>query len=202
VLGTLLAGGENRRYGSHKAFAALGKGRIADRALEALEGATGRAVIVANDVERYRIFGRPVRPDLEPGHGALGGIHTAVRWASEEGFDAALVIACDMPFVTRSLLRALVERAGRGAATLPASTGPRGFEPLCAAYGVECDGPIAAALARGEHAVISFFPAVEVRLLAPAEVAAHGDPATLFLNINRPQERERAERLLEREVTG
>ena len=178
LLGVILAGGANRRYGSHKALAAV-----------------QQAVIVANEPEPYRGCGAAVRPDVRPGLGVLGGILTAVRWAGEERCEAALVLGCDMPFLPTSLLKRIADEADAEGVTVPASDGRRGFEPLCAAYGTGTLGQIEAALDRGERAVISFFPHVPVHILDFDVVNRFGDPSRMFLNVNRPEDRERAERL-------
>lgn len=197
VLGVILAGGENRRYGGEpKALARVGGERIADRAIRALREVVPRVVIVANDPETFGVLDLPMRPDLRPGLGALGGIYTAVRWAEEEGCRGALVVACDMPFLSAALLRRLVEGAVADGAILPESDSPRGMEPLCAFYGIGCRTAIEAALDRGDRAIISFLDDVDLRLVPRSEVGRLGDPRRMFLNVNTPAERERAEELL------
>jgi molybdopterin-guanine dinucleotide biosynthesis protein A len=193
VLPVLLAGGQNSRYGSPKALEQVGGRTILERALGTLQEVAGPPVIVANDSAPYEIAGRPIRPDVRPGAGVLGGILTAVLWAAERERDAALVLACDMPFVAPGLLRRLVADAAPKAVSIAASDGPRGMEPLCAVYGVECAAAIEAALDRGDRAIISFFSDVDVRRLPLAEVRDYGDPEMLFFNVNRPEERQRAE---------
>ena len=164
--------------------------------MAALKPVTDRVVLVANDTERYAGERLPVRPDIRVGIGALGGVHTAVSWAKEEGAVGALVLACDMPFVPPMLVARLVERLEHDRVVVPASSGPRGFEPLCAAYGVECLRQIEDAIDRGDRAVISFFDRVTVDVMALAEVAVHGDPDTIFFNVNRPGDRAVADALL------
>lgn len=195
VLSVLLAGGGSTRYGSPKALAEVAGRSILARGLETLDAVAGPAVIVANDPEPYAATGRDIRPDVRPGSGVLGGILTALAWAEGLGRDAAVVLACDMPFVPADLLRRLVRDAGARRVSLPESDGPRGMEPLCAVYGVECAGAITRALDRGERAIISFFSDVDVRRLPLAEVRRFGDPDRLFFNVNRPDERRRAEEL-------
>jgi molybdopterin-guanine dinucleotide biosynthesis protein A len=198
TLAVLLAGGGSTRYGSPKALAEVAGRSILERGLATLDDAAGPAVIVANDPEPYASAGREVRPDVRPGTGVLGGILTAIRWADELGRDTAVVLACDMPFVPAALLRRLARDAGAGRVSLPASDGPRGMEPLCAVYGVGCADAIIGALDRGERAIISFFSDVEVRRLPLVEVRRFGDPDRLFFNVNRPEERRRADELAER----
>lgn len=200
VLGVVLAGGQNRRYGEHKALAMLGGKRIIDRAIGALSGAVCESVIVANDLGLYGSLGLDVRPDIVPDSGVLGGILTAVGWADEKGCRAALVVACDMPFLSPSLLALLAERAESDAVWTPESRGPRGIEPLCAAYGVKCREAIERTLAAGERAVISALARLPTRRLPRSTIERYGDPDVLFLNVNRPADRDRAEALLDTEA--
>jgi len=195
VLAVLLAGGRSTRYGSPKALVEVGGRSILDRGLATLDAIGGEAVIVTNDPELYASAGRPTRPDVRPGTGVLGGILTAIEWASELGRDAAVVLACDMPFVSAGLLRRLLADAAADRVSIPESEGPRGMEPLCAVYGVACAGPIGRALDRGERAILSFFADVDVRRLPLAAVRRCGEPERMFFNVNRPEERARAERL-------
>jgi molybdopterin-guanine dinucleotide biosynthesis protein A len=194
VLGVMLAGGQNRRYdGAPKALESVGEERIADRAIRAMREAFDRVVLVANDEEVFETLGLEIRPDLTPGLGALGGIQTAVAWAGEEGYRGAVVVACDMPFLSPELLARLAENAGDDEVIAPASESRRGLEPLCAFYGIRCREAIDDALARGDRHVISFFPDVRVRTIPLDVVAEFGDPDLLFLNVNTPRDRELAE---------
>jgi molybdopterin-guanine dinucleotide biosynthesis protein A len=194
VLGALLVGGANRRYeGRPKALESVGGEPIARRAVRALREAVDRVVLVANDAETYETLGLETRADMRPGLGALGGIHTAVAWAEADGYRGALVAACDMPFLSSALLRRLAVRAAADEVVAPESDSRRGLEPLCAFYGVDCREAIEAALDRGKRQVISFFADVRLRVISRDEVAGFGDPAILFLNVNTPEDRARAE---------
>jgi len=195
VMGVILAGGANRRYGSHKALARIGDRTILDRTVEVLSPVVDSVGIVANEPEPYLHAGLPVRPDLRPGLGVLGGILTAVRWASEQGAASAIVLGCDMPFLPSSLIGRIAREATRDLVVLPASEGPRGFEPLCAAYGTATAGAIELALERGDRAIVSFFGDVDLRILDFDEVRSFGDPARMFWNVNRPEDRTHAERM-------
>lgn len=205
--GAILAGGESRRYGAPKALASVGGRRIIDRVVASLREVCDDIVIIANDRDLFRDLELPTRPDARPGVGALGGIHAALRWAEEEGRPGIVAVACDMPFLSVSLLARLGEVAfgtagGEGDGVgpdlvVPESRGRRGVEPLCAAYGRGCLGAIEAAVDRGDSHVIGFYDAVVVHRLPLAEVEALCDPTTAFMNVNTPGERDRAERLAE-----
>ncbi|MEE8519884.1 MAG: molybdenum cofactor guanylyltransferase [Gemmatimonadota bacterium] len=194
VLGVILAGGQNRRYGGvPKALERVGGERIADRAIRAMEAAAGRAVLVANEPETFAALGLPMRPDITPGLGVLGGILTAVIWAEEERCRGALLAACDMPFLSASLLQRLAAGAQPDEAVVPASDSRRGLEPLCAFYGSACRDAIESAIDRGQRHIVSFFDDVSVRTIPRHEVATFGNPDLLFLNVNSPEDRELAE---------
>jgi len=194
VLGALLAGGANRRYeGRPKALGSVGGEPIARRAVRALREAADRVVLVANEAETYETLGLERRADIQPGLGVLGGILTAVVWAEADGYRGALVAACDMPFLSSALLRRLAAGATADEVVAPESDSRRGLEPLCAFYGVACREAVEAALDRGDRHVTSFFADVRPRLIPREEVAAFGDPELLFLNVNTPEDRARAE---------
>jgi molybdopterin-guanine dinucleotide biosynthesis protein A len=61
-----------------------------------------------------------------------------------------------------------------------------GPEPLCAVYGPACLEPVRRLVAAGDLRMTSFWPEVRVREVRPPELAAFGDPAALFHNVNTP----------------
>lgn len=194
--GAILAGGRNVRYGAPKALATVAGERIIDRVIRALRAVTPDLILIANDAPVYASVGLPMRPDARPGLGALGGIYTSLLWAREAGRPGVFAVACDMPFLDARLLARLAEGAARGADVVaPESGGRRGVEPLCAYYSVRCIGAIEARLGRGDLHVIGFYDDVAVERVPLDEVRALGDPQVLFLNVNTPEERERAEAL-------
>lgn len=190
----ILAGGGARRFGGlPKGLERVGGRRILDRLVEEFTGAFGQPpLLVANDPAAGDWHaGLEIVPDREAGLGALGGILTAVL----AGPAPVVVAAWDMPFVSRDLLVRLAKGLDGHDACLPASDSRRGVEPLCAAYGPACGPAIAAALARGDQRAIGFHPGLRVGILPVAEIAAIGDPARLFFNINTPDDLTRANEL-------
>lgn len=195
--GAILAGGTNSRFGAPKALARVGGERIIDRVVHALQGATPDLVLLANEPELFTDLGLPARPDARPGLGALGGLHTALHWAREAGRPGVLAVACDMPFLSAPLLARIVDLALAGDADVvaPESGGRRGIEPLCAYYGTRCVDAIEARLDRGDRRIIGFHDDVRVLRIPQSDVQRFGSPATLFLNVNTQEDRERADRL-------
>jgi molybdopterin-guanine dinucleotide biosynthesis protein A len=174
----------------------VGGTRILDRLVEVFIAALGEApLLVANhpDAATWRPDLRVVA-DLHPGHGVLGGIHTAIVAAP-----APLVLAAwDMPFISVELIQALAAGLGDHDAYLPESDGHRGLEPLCAAYGPGCGPAIATCLERGDLRAIAFHQTVNTGILPLARVATLGDPARMFFNLNTPDDLAEANALWQR----
>ena len=192
--GVILAGGGATRFGgAPKGLRPVGGERILDRLVRVLTEATGTPpLLVANapDAPTWHP-GLPVVPDIIPGLGALGGLLTAVQ----AGPAPVVVVAWDMPFVPSGLLQALARGLHQADACLPASPGPRGVEPLCAAYGPGSAAAIRAALDRGEREAIAFHSAIKVSILSAELVRTFGDPAFMFYNVNTSDDLAEAERL-------
>jgi molybdopterin-guanine dinucleotide biosynthesis protein A len=192
--GVILAGGGSTRFGgTPKGLLEVGGRRILDRVAAALVEAFGSSpLLIANApaAAEWRLDLETVA-DRRRAAGALGGLDAAVRL----GPAPVVVVAWDLPFVTGPLLRRLAEGLAGFDAFLPESGGPRGLEPLCAAYGPATAGPIEAAIDRGDLRAVAFHPAVNVGRLGSAEVARYGDPAQLFFNVNTPADLATANRL-------
>lgn len=200
-LGVVMAGGQNTRMGgTPKALELVGGRRIVDRVIDALRPICADVVMVANDASTYRTVPLEKRPDSRAGAGPVGGLREALIWARERGLPGALVVACDMPFVPTALLDTLWRASDDADGAVAESDGPRGVEPLCAAYRVSAIQPIERALEREDLRVIGFFDEANVRRLTEEEVAAHGDPSLVFYNVNTPAELEWARGLAEAEL--
>lgn len=192
-LGVILAGGRNRRFdGRPKALERVDGRRIVDRVTDALRPLCADVVMIANDAGTYADVDLPMRPDARTGAGPVGGVREALAWARERGLPGALVVACDMPFVPVALLDALWRASAGADGAVPESGGPRGVEPLCAAYRVSCLDAIERALERDDLRVIGFFSDADVRRLSADEIAACGDAGRIFFNVNTADELARA----------
>jgi molybdopterin-guanine dinucleotide biosynthesis protein A len=195
VLGVVMAGGRNTRFGDVKAFAEVGGARIIDRVILALGAVSDTVVLSANDPATYAPTGLPIRSDVIPELGALGGLHTALAWAHERGDQGVMVAACDMPFPSIPLLEHIRSVAPGHDAVLPESGSRRGIEPLFGYYSVVCLPAVERAIARGDRRMIGFHDEIDVHAVPLAEVRAFGDPEVLFMNVNTRAELEQAQRI-------
>ena len=132
VDGALLAGGRSSRMGRDKALVEVDGVPMAARVAATLVAAGCDRIFTIGGDARLAQLGPPVTADSYPGEGPLGGIVTALRTATA---DVVLVVACDMPFLDPSQVRALIDALGKasGAAVAVATAGGV-LQPLVAAW--------------------------------------------------------------------
>lgn len=182
-VGVILAGGESRRFGGNKALALWqGKPLIAYVA-GTLKACFARCLLVTNTPEAYAFLGWTTVPDQRPGLGPLAGIQAALAAINEP---RVFVAACDMPFLSRDLIRLLCALAPGYDVVAPCPA--QGPEPLAAVYARDCLAVIERHLAVGNRQISALFPEVRTRFVAEDELlAVHADRRT-FANINRPED--------------
>jgi molybdenum cofactor guanylyltransferase len=183
VTGVVLAGGASRRMGRDKAFLELAGRPLIAHVLDRIAEVCQEVLIVARNVSLYAGLGVRVVPDVFPGVGVLGGLHAGLQAA---GYDLILAVGCDMPFLNPALLRAFATWAeGYDVAALRQG---EQVETLHAAYRRTCLPAMEAAIRAGQRRIISFFPHVRVRYIAPEEAEALDPGLSSFLNVNTPEE--------------
>lgn len=110
ITGILLAGGESRRFGSHKAFAKLQHKYFYEYAIEAMEENVDQLFIVSHPVLKVQFQKQTTVsivqdiPEFQ-GHGPLAGMLTVMK---KETSDWYVVLPCDTPFVNNRLVKQLL----------------------------------------------------------------------------------------------
>jgi molybdopterin-guanine dinucleotide biosynthesis protein A len=199
-MGFLLAGGKSSRMGADKAFLDFGGQTLLDRALTVMGAVCGKVTIVG-DPDKFAQYGSSkygsfkygsVVADIFPGCGPLAGIHAALVHSPAE---LNLMLAVDMPFVSRELLAFLFviadEADNHAIATVPRTS--KGFQPLCAVYRRDFSVAAEQALRAGKYKIDAAFSSVSVRVIEEDELAAAGFSEQSFFNLNTPQDRLAAE---------
>jgi molybdenum cofactor guanylyltransferase len=199
-MGFLIAGGKSSRMGADKAFLDFGGQTLLDRALAVMNAVCDRVAIVG-DPAKFAKCGpaqsgsakcESVVADIFSGCGPLAGIHAALVHSPAE---LNLMLAVDMPFVSRELLEFLfavaAEEDNHAIITLPRSR--QGFQPLCAVYRRDFSTTVEQALGAGKYKIDAAFSGVSIRVIEEAELAAAGFSEQSFFNVNTPQDRVVAE---------
>jgi molybdopterin-guanine dinucleotide biosynthesis protein A len=188
IAGFILAGGESSRMGRDKALLEFDGVPLLVRTARLVESVAGPAAVIASP-EAYRSLALRVIADDSPGAGPLGGIATALRVSNAPW---NLVVACDLPYLTKTWLEHLIERALASQADAVLPMNARGAEPLCAVYHKRGERAICAALARGTRKVTDGLQDLRVESIEPAEWKAFDSDGLLFKNMNSPADYEEA----------
>ena len=181
ISAAILAGGGSRRMGRNKALLSFRGRPLVTRVYEILRPLFEDIFLVTNDPGPFDFVPCPKIPDRVPGKGPISGVDAALRHSRNP---YVLVVGCDTPFLSHSLLKLLAGKTQD--ADLVIHCGPHGPEPLCAVYGKGCLPLIEESLLRGDFSLMALVGRLRTRDI-PAEEVAAVDPGFLsFMNINTP----------------
>ena len=169
--------------GFDKALLSLGEQTMLQRALRTAAAAAD-AVCIVGPKEKYAAFGDVVA-DIYQGCGPLGGIHAAL---SATHTDLNLILSVDMPLMSAEFLRWLLQRAGEAPELITVPDAAGGPQPLCAVYRRAVLEAVNQALQTGDYKIGRLFSQVPTCIVSEREMAENGLPATIFQNVNTPQD--------------
>lgn len=183
LYGLVLAGGRSTRMGRDKALLSYGDGRPqAAVAYELLREFCARVYVSAR-AGREALGGLPHLIDRYDEIGPIAGILTAL---DEHPGVAWLVVACDLPFLTRETLRLLIAARDPGRIATAFRSAHDGLpEPLCAIYEPVARERLKEFVAQGIHCPR------KALINSPAHLIELADRRALD-NVNRPEEYRRA----------
>lgn len=185
--GFVTAGGRSSRMGKDKAWLDLGGQSMIERVIAALTPVTASVSIIANGLE-YARLGFPVFADIQQGIGPLEAIRTALANTHSA---RAVLVGCDLPFVTTELFRFLLNIGGDYQVVLP--VGPDGkLESLCAIYCKQMLPMVTELIESGERKVSLLFDRVATRFVVFEELCHLRGSELFFENVNTPTDYARA----------
>lgn len=187
----VLAGGRATRLGGiNKASLEVGGTSLLDRVLGALEPLADQIVVVGHLAEGVERPGVEATGDAFPGGGTLVGIYTGLLAARN---DLALVVGCDMPFLSTPLLERIALLAEGHDLAVP-RVGQH-LEALHAAYRRSCLPAMREAIERGQLKIVDFYPRLRVREVGEGEMRDLDPELRSFFNVNTPEDLELARSL-------
>lgn len=181
VTAAVMAGGKSSRMGTDKSFVPLLGKPLIEHVLERVSGLGNETIVITNSPERYGYLNLPLFGDVHPGNGPLGGLHTALSQAEHPH---VLVVACDMPWLSRPLLKHMLSL--RATADIIAPRWQKRPEPLHAIYGKACLNPVEENLKSGRLKLTSFYGRLTVRFLETDEITRLDPEGRSFANVNTP----------------
>jgi molybdopterin-guanine dinucleotide biosynthesis protein A len=200
VLGFVQAGGGSTRFGADKALVELGGKTLLARTVELVASVCEETRIVA-PAGKYADATVAIIADRWPGQGPLGGILTALDFSNEKFRDAdgkgacALIVSCDMPFLTREWLAYLCERAVKSTSQVVVPESEKGLEPLCACWRTDAAAAVQAAFDGGVRKVTEAMKRLPMEVLDESAWKRFDSDGRLFWNMNTLADYEEARRV-------
>jgi len=187
----VLAGGESIRMGTDKAFLELGGVPLIERVLAAARAACGHVLIIANNPDEFAHLGVAIHTDIHPGFGSMSGLHAGLFFAETE---TVFTLGCDMPFIEPRLMEYIISVRGDADAAVPMLG--EFYEPLFCAYARTSIDEVEKAIRESRRQVVSlFFDRLKLRTVTEDELRAVDPELESLVNINTPDDLERAERI-------
>jgi len=178
----ILAGGASSRMGTDKSQLLIDGQTFAERIANTLREVTDSVFVVGRLLDNSSL---PSVPDVYPQWGALGGLHAALTACSREW---AIVVACDLPFLTSELLLYLANQRLDHDAVVPIQPDQRP-QPLAALYRVEvCRRRATELIEAGRRRPLDLLDAVNTRWVAFDEIRNLERAERFFVNINTPED--------------
>ena len=196
----ILAGGRSVRFGRDKSAEVIAGRSLLQRVVDAVGPIAAEIVVVrATGMRSPAVRSETAlrhAEDVREG-GALAGLYTGLLTARQP---AALVLGCDMPLLSRPLLRYLRGLLDESVdVVMPLWEGKK--EPLHAFYRRTCLSAIEKALVEGERRLVHFLPDVRVRYVSHDDLRRLDPEGRSFRNVNQPSDLARILPLLDDETS-
>ena len=185
VTGIILAGGKSSRLGRDKAWEDVGGQRIIDRVIGALQSSCDEVLIIGDRPERQSELSLPkciqYRSDDLKGRGSIGGLYTGLKAADTLW---SLVVACDMPFISRELIRFMLSiiSKNRCDAIVPVINGR--YQPTHALYNSTCIPFIEKNISSGNFRMDSYFDEIYLEEISEDVINSIKGAELSFFNVN------------------
>ncbi len=184
----ILAGGRSSRMGEDKAQMQFGDGPLLARVLDGLRPHFEDLILVTHrPQDHFGLDGVRMVTDVVPGQGPLGGIYAGLLATAGRH---ALVVGCDMPFLSPPLLEFLWSLRTWGEVVVPLTH--EALAPICAVYDRQVLPAIADALEAGERSVMGLYPRLEVHYVREDELRPFDPELMSLANVNTPEDLEQA----------
>ncbi|MCA9473809.1 MAG: molybdenum cofactor guanylyltransferase [Nitrospirales bacterium] len=194
IEGVLLAGGKSRRMGKDKRELLVGSETLLERALKVYESVFSQIkIVVAEHSPVTDTLSHQVLTDIFPNKGPVGGLFTAL---SRSASLSVFLAACDMPFLSASLIRRICELShGFDVTMVQLSTG---MQPMQGVYSRRCT-PILKEMIEDdqlEMRQILSHPDLKTHVVEECQIQDLDQNFLSFMNVNTPSDLEMANKLL------
>jgi molybdopterin-guanine dinucleotide biosynthesis protein A len=183
ITGIILSGGKSIRMGENKAFIKIEGTPIINRIYALFKELFQEIIIVTDQKELFANFNSNIYSDLIPNKGVLGGLYTGIFFSN---FHYSFCVACDMPFIKKSLVQYLIKNIKDEDVIVPRTKD--GLQPLHAIYSKNCLDPIKRIIEQGKYKIIDFYNLVNVKIVEENDFLSLDPHRESFINMNTPEE--------------
>jgi len=169
--------------GENKAFIEIEGVPIISRIYDLFKELFQEVIIVTNQRGFFRNFDLKICQDLIPNKGALGGLYTGIFFST---FRYSFCVACDMPFIKKSLVQYLITNIKDDDVIVPRTKD--GLQPLHAVYSKNCLDPIKKVIEEGKFKIVDFYEMVKVKIVEENDFLSLDPFRDSFVNVNTPEE--------------
>jgi molybdopterin-guanine dinucleotide biosynthesis protein A len=113
----------------------------------------------------------------------LGGLYTGIFFST---FNFSFCVACDMPFIKKSLVQYLLNHIKEEDVIVPQTKD--GLQPLHAIYSKNCLEPIKKVIEQGKYKITDIYDLVKVKIIQENEFISFDPMRKSFINVNTPVE--------------
>ncbi len=196
TVGIVLTGGMSRRFGSPKAFAVYNGRMFYEIAVNVLTPFADKLVISTNKQLAPKFKEVVVQKGLTivlddekfAGKGPLAGMYSAMNAVEADQY---LLLPCDMPFMEKEMIEALLKNDEGSADVVAFRQGSR-EQPLVGMYRRSNIDKILSFLEQGGQSVMSYLQTVTVSWIQAEHI--HQASERIFYNMNQPENPQRTDR--------
>ena len=189
----ILAGGKSSRFGRSKALQIIKGKSLIQWVVDHLAILSTEIIIVTAHGEAITCS-PTVRiktvADIYPSKSPLVGIYSGLIASASP---RAIVVGCDMPFLSVGLLEYMVQICYSFDIVVPQIK--NNFEPLCAVYSKNCVAPIRWLLKQNELRISKLFTLVKSKYIEKDEINKFDPEHLSFFNINSGTDLAKAKKL-------
>ena len=188
ITGIILCGGKNSRMGKNKALLKIASKTIIEHIIETLEPLCDEILISTNSID-LDFLPQPKVPDIHQNIGPIAGFQSTLLRSKT---DKNIIVSCDTPFITTSLLSHLIKNSASYDVVLPSYN--KHLQPMIGYFNKNFVKIINQHINSGKTKPIQIFENANMLKVEITSKLPFYHPY-LFFNINTKNEYEEAKRI-------
>ncbi len=187
--GIILAGGKSSRMGQDKALMKIGDKTLIGYVYEIINAFTSEIVISSN-TDDYGFLNCKTIPDIYQNIGPIAGIHASLK---KSKYDKNIVISCDTPFVSKTIISELIKASSGYDITILRNN--KFIEPLIGIYNKNILENLEKIISNKKYSIQKFIYSSKHNIV-DIDKTILDESKNSFININNQEEFLKAQKLI------